>query len=254
MAKRHDLEVLSKDDIFFIDVDGQRLKSPAGNEISSGNKAIIDSISHELSGFKNAHFENGILISPRSLSLYLIMSTEIDFVRAGKNPFNDILSCIQTDQMFSNTAGHPMVSMYQMESRGPGQDFLDENCIPYKPLHHYEPDEITSLEVLYRTAVENLSNHEKAVLINLAFVAECQFTFAILFIQGRCSDKEFAIMAFSSTEDVSLIVGEKPIGGFFSIPDERSSSARKREFNKIIKSYKHSCGICKKYLDIMRAS
>lgn len=71
-------------------VDGHPLRTPGGRVIMTHSRALIEAITEELSQLDDPEFEDGVLISPRSLSLYLIKSTEQDFIDQGGK---SLLSC-----------------------------------------------------------------------------------------------------------------------------------------------------------------
>jgi hypothetical protein len=247
---RNTLKIAQHGQGYRVKVGGDWLRTPGGLLIETPLKALAESMISDLASLEDPEYDEGILLSPRGLSLYLIKSTEQDFIDQGQNPFDDLVSCIVNDPLFSVPAGHPLIEIHQMQARQPARDFFAKRGLRYQPvLQRYTEGELNLLSEIYQEALQSMTAPQLASLVNLATVSGHQFTFSILFIFGLCTRDDFARMCFSTTRDVVLLVGERPLEGF-SVQDDRPDDIRQGEVEAIHQEYLHICDLCYRYLTL----
>lgn len=246
-----ELELISKDDKYYLKAGKDLLKTPNGNVIESKSKTLLENIIADFEGQKDLVVENGIILEPRILSAYVLASSKRDFMDEGDN-LEQFPAWLAADPVFESTAGHPKVAVFQEEQRQVVRDFLEEQGLPFK-----EWDKMTNQErgevfrVFYKAAFD-LTAAQKSALVNLSWPNSGQFVMTIMFLLGRCNEKEWARAIFSRTPDVCRIVGEIPMGAFLSAPDDLTDEDREQEIESMLKGYEEECLIAKRYLEATR--
>lgn len=249
------LKITQHDQTFRVKVGDGWLRTPMGLIIETPSKALAEGMIEDLASLEEAEYEDGILLSPRVLSLYLIKSTEQDFIDQGENPFHDLGSCVGNDPLFSVTSGHPLIEIHQMQARQPAIDFFAAKGLRYQPvLQRFSEEELSRLGEIYQEALESMTSHQLAALVNLSTLSGEHFTFSILNILGLSTREDFARMCFSTTPDVVMLIGEKPLGSWGAVPDDRPQEIRQDEIDAKLEEYLYICDMCKRYLDLSYAA
>ncbi|MBM3310108.1 MAG: hypothetical protein FJY80_01220 [Candidatus Aminicenantes bacterium] len=231
-------------------VNGRVLRTPGGAIISSSKRALFLRIIADFDGQPSIEESNGIILSPRVHSAYLLASTQIDFVDKGDHPFRSIRPHIINDPIF-NTAGHPHIYMFQVATYQKALEFLRKAGIEVRALHPLDRVHQEGLELVISTLVNGLTNPEMSVLINLHTIHGGHFIYPLLLMKKECTSKEYARAVFAGSPDVVRITGQRPIGAFLSVPAEEDEKEEKNEIDKIVRSYQEDAQIALRYINLM---
>jgi tetratricopeptide (TPR) repeat protein len=206
-----DLIIIKKGEKYYLSYQNELLRTPGGNIISRNSPELLEAIQSDLSGQGKLIIENGILLQPRCLSAYVLISSTIDF-KGDWSSFTDSFPTYlhSYDPIFSSIAEHPIIAMYQRQPKI--EEFFKENNLVLKKQYQYEKAEWENLINFFMDLFEDFTIYQKSALANLAWPNEKNFVSTIMFLTGRYDKHEWAKAVFSSTSHVYLLIGETSTG------------------------------------------
>ena len=237
----------------YIKVGNVFLKTPMGNLIEAPSSSLCDRIKADFENQGDIVIDNGIVKEPLVLSAYVLASTAQDFMEGNSDSFSrDFLGYLHDDPVFSPTAGHPIVSMYQVAQQGVVATFLQENGLDLKVLKQYNEEELEKLLTLFLKVLDGFSPFQKSALVNMSWPHGGQFVATSMYLLGRITSKEWAQLIFSRTPEVCRIVGEEPIGWMSSITSDASEEDQEQIIDSLIEDYEIECRIAERFFEAMR--
>lgn len=242
------LKVVSRNGRYCLEAGDELLTTPQGHIIDATSPELLEAIISDIAGQGQVIVENGVLLSPRCTGTYAFASTAIDFFADG-NPL-DIAEWLSDDPVFSPTAGHPIVAMSQRQPKV--ELLLKERNLTLKVREQYGSHEWGKVVSFLQGVVNDLTAGQKSVLVNLAWPNGGQFVVTIMYLTGRYSEREWAEAIFSRSDDVDMIIGERNIGQFISVPDELGDDERQNEYESLIEGIMENILIAKRYLEITK--
>lgn len=228
------------------------LKTPKGYVIEAPSDELFERIKADFADQGEIVIENGSVRQPMVFSAYVLASTKRDFMDNGGDLSGDLPGWLYADPVFSPTAGHPIVSMYQVEQQSSVQQFLQEHGLQLNVWQRYSKDDKDKLISLFQEVVAGFSPSQKSALINMSWPNGGQFVATIMYLLGRCTSREWAQLLFSRSEDICHIIGEQPMGSFLSMPDEMTDEARDHHIKSIIDDYEMNCHIAEGFFRAMQ--
>lgn len=244
------LEIIHNGDTFCLTAGDELLMTPQGNLIETSSPALLEAILYDLSDQGEIIVEEGVLVHPRCMSAYALASTTLDFPDI--EGFLEYLpGWLEGDPIFSPTAGHPIVSMYQKERQAKVKALFRENNISLKVLDRYDNKEWIKVVQVFVDIVSDFSILQVSALVNLAWPCGGQFIATIAYLLGRYNEREWAEIVFSRTNDVCCIIGEEPIGSsILSVPDGLSEEERQEKIESLIQAKESEAHVVRRYLEI----
>lgn len=226
------------------------LKTPAGNVIESTSEALLERIKADFEGQGPIHVENGSVRQPLVFSAYVLASTKLDFMDGDSGSLSsDLPGWLRSDPCFSPTGGHPIISMYQVAQQSCIKEFLREQGLRLDVWQRYSSEEQGKLIHLFQELLSGLTPSRKSALVNMSWPNGCQFVATFMFLVGRCTSREWAMLIFSRSGDVSRIIGDQPMGGFCSIPDNMNDEEREDCIKSLIDDYEVNCTIAEHFFE-----
>lgn len=114
--------------LYFIDVDGVPLATPAGHLISSPNGALIMQIQEELGAFPRWEVDQGRILAPHPISSYTLHSSQVDFCERRHTWNREFIQAhLQRDRLLRRAAGPEWVEQeYAWRPVGLALDLFQE--------------------------------------------------------------------------------------------------------------------------------
>ena len=249
--KPEDLKINKRRNRYVIKCGRNLLRTPNGFVIESPTVGLMERIIADFEGQGDLVIEDGIVIEPRVLSAYCLASTKRDFMDEGDD-LGQLPGWVSSDPIFEPTAGHPIVSIYQVEAQSKIESFSQTYGLTIQPWHNYTREEKIKMIEIIQNAVNSFTPYQISALINLSWPCGGHFVNSTVYLLGLCDEREWATVVFSRTPDVCRIVGEVPAGSYFSVKDDSSEDEQRSMIENIVKYYEDDCFLVKRYLEATR--
>lgn len=212
------------------------LRTPAGNLVSSSNRALLLHMIRELEEHPILHVEDGIIIEPRPLCAYLLFSTQRDFIEVDPTVDRDTVAhALEHDPILFPSAGPEWAD--QLRAWEPLANFVQGVGAKLRPRVSYKQDELAALVDGVTTRWNRLSEAGKSVVGNLRALSEGHIIASVAFAAGECSAVEFANAVLAAT----------PLHHLFGISfDDETSPAE--QHGDAFREYKDLARVCADYL------
>ncbi|MBU1086174.1 MAG: tetratricopeptide repeat protein [Candidatus Omnitrophica bacterium] len=245
-------KIINESGKYFLKAKGELLRTPNGNIIEAKSPELLEAIISDLSDQGEIVIDQGILLSPRCISAYVLASSEIEFADNQEDLITSLPNWLKSDPMFLPTAGHSIVSIYQEERRAKVKAFFKERNILFKLIEQYNDSEWEKVVSVFQKIAANFTPSQKSALVNMAWPNDKQFVATIIYLLGLCDEREWAEMVFSRTADACRIIGEQPVGWMMSVVDESSDEEIQETINSMINDLEAEAKIVKRYLEISK--
>jgi len=239
-----ELKIVKKKSKYYLADGKDMLKTPTGNVIEANSPVLLEAIISDILDQGKIIVENGVLIQPRCLSTYVLASSAIDFNDNWESFVDNLRSWLEEDPIFLPASAHPIIMLYQQQPKV--ELFFSKNNLAFKVRDQYNNQEWQDVITFLQGVVSKLTTYQKSAIANLAWTKGKQFVSTIMFVTGRFSESEWAKAIFSRRDDVCMIVGDVPMGGMFSMPDNSSEE----KMQEILNALEEEAFIVKRFLDI----
>lgn len=215
--------------------DHGRLRTPGGHAIQSDNYRLMLHMVRELEEYPILKVEEGIIVEPRPLCVYLIFSTQKDFVETDEQIGRDhVERLLEHEPILHPSAGPEWTD--QLRAWEPLDAFLNSLGAELHPRVNYTDEGWNKLVDALWTRWNKLSAPGKAVVLNLHPLTDGHLIATLALTSRACTEIEYA----------HAVLAASPLHHTFGFPSDEMSA--EEQHSTAFRAYRDLARVSKDYL------